>query len=60
MITYSNTIRLPRLLVLLGNGQGAAGAILWVALREFLVTLPLLPLVFWTYRRIHRRVSEEY
>ena len=51
---------LGRLLVLLGNGQGAAGAILWVALREFLVTLPLLPLVFWTYRRIHRRVSEEY
>ena len=52
---------LARLLFFLGGGQGAAaGTVVGVAVREFLVTLPLLPLVFWIYRWIHSRVSEDY
>ena len=52
---------LGRLMIFLSSGQGrAAGTVAGVAVREFLVTLPFLPLVFLLYRWLHGRVSEEY
>ena len=52
---------LGRLAVFLQRGQGAAlGALLEVALWEFGLTLPLLPLVQGIYKKLHRRLSEDY
>ncbi len=43
------------------QSRGAAvEALLEVAVIEYLLTLPLLPLVHRWYRRLHRRLSEEY
>ena len=45
-------------LLLLGAGAWEAGAVL--ALREFLVSLPLLLVVFPVYRWVHRKTTIEY
>lgn len=50
---------LGRLLYFVSRGQ-AAGAVLRVAVLEFLVTLPLLLVVVPAYRWIRGRVSESY
>ena len=43
------------------HSKGAAlEALLEVAAVEYLLTLPLLPLVHRWYRKLHRRLSEEY
>ena len=39
---------------------GLLGALLEVALWEFGLTLPLLPLVQGIYKKLHRRLSEDY
>ena len=48
-----------RMLVYAAGGQGLI-TVLSVAVREFLVTLLFLPLVFPVYRWIYKRVSEDY
>lgn len=45
-------------LLLLGSGAWEVGA--YVALREFLVTLPLLLVVFPVYRWVHNKTTIEY
>lgn len=42
------------------NRGAALEALLEVAVVEYLLTLPLLPLIHRWYRKLHRRLSEEY
>ena len=52
---------LGRLALFFQRGQGSAlGALAEVALWEFGLTLPLLPVVERCFRKIHRRMSEDY